>query len=578
MINNNKMLFFFVFLLFFMSLLFMSLGIFLYYKNLVIMLEWELVSLNSVIFMMTILLDWMSMFFMMIVLMISSMVILYSSEYMGDEVNMDRFIILILLFVFSMMLMIISPNLISILLGWDGLGLISYCLVIYYQNVKSYNSGMLTVLMNRVGDVMILMGIVWMVNFGSWNYIYLYDFIENDYLINIISIFVVLAAMTKSAQIPFSSWLPAAMAAPTPISALVHSSTLVTAGVYLLIRFSMFLDNLWILKFLLLISSLTMLMSGMSALLEFDLKKIIALSTLSQLGLMMMILSMGMSNLAYFHLLSHAFFKALLFMCGGMIIHIMGHNQDIRYMGNMMKMSPLIALNLNVSNLALCGFPFMAGFYSKDLILEMFLMVNYNMLIMIILFISTGFTVSYTVRLLYYSMFYDYNMFSYFSIKESNIMVISTVILMICSIIGGSMLSWLILFTPKLIYLTFHMKMLVLYVISLGVILMYLNLILLMKFRYYLLKMNKVSVFLNYMWFFSSLSLFGLNYWFLMTGFKSLKILDFGWGEYYLSQGIFKNLIKLSMINQLVQYNFLKIYLMIFFIYLLLIIFSFFII
>lgn len=178
-----------------------------------------------------------------------------------------------------------------------------------------------------------------------------------------------MAAITKRAQIPFSAWLPAAMAAPTPVSALVHSSTLVTAGIYLLIRFRSALSET-ILPILLLFSSLTMFMSGLGANFEYDLKKIIALSTLSQLGVILRILSLGFKDLAFFHLLTHALFKALLFICAGAIIHNVKEYQDIRLMGGLVVFIPLTCMCINLANLALCGTPFLAGFYSKDLILE----------------------------------------------------------------------------------------------------------------------------------------------------------------------------------------------------------------
>jgi len=198
---------------------------------------------------------------------------LYRKDYIRGDKFINRFIFLVLIFVISIILLIISPNLIRILLGWDGLGLISYCLVIYFQNVKSYNAGILTALSNRIGDVALLIAIAWILNYGGWNYIFYIDYIKNDYLIKIIGGFVVLAAMTKRAQVPFSSWLPAAIAAPTPVSALVHSSTLVTAGVYLLIRFNcLLLDNI-LGQFLLIVAGLTIFISGLGANFEFDLKK-----------------------------------------------------------------------------------------------------------------------------------------------------------------------------------------------------------------------------------------------------------------------------------------------------------------
>jgi len=183
-------------------------------------------------------------------------------------------------------------------------------------------------------------------------------------------IMVILASITKSAQIPFSAWLPAAMAAPTPVSALVHSSTLVTAGVYLIIRFNYLVGlNLFIFY----LGRLTIFMSGLGANFEIDLKKIIALSTLRQLGVIMIVLSLGYSELAFFHLLTHALFKSLLFLCAGVFIHGARDCQDIRFLGGVMSGMPISSLFFVCCSLSLCGFPFLSGFYSKDLILELFI-------------------------------------------------------------------------------------------------------------------------------------------------------------------------------------------------------------
>jgi len=214
-----------------------------------------------------------------------------------------------------------------------------------------------------------------------------------------ILVLVILAAITKSAQIPFSAWLPAAIAAPTPVSSLVHSSTLVTAGVYLLVRFH---EVLSINKFLMLISVLTIFMSGVGANLEIDLKKIIALSTLSQLGVIMRIISLGFYELAYFHLITHALFKSLLFLCAGVYIHAIGDIQDIRSISGVGKITPVTRVFFLGCSLSLCGFPFLAGFYSKDLILEMYFIRDINFLVYPMLVIRTIITVSYSLRLVYY--------------------------------------------------------------------------------------------------------------------------------------------------------------------------------
>nr|ARH11390.1 NADH dehydrogenase subunit 5 [Junonia genoveva hilaris] len=560
--NKYSLCFISFFFLFFFMLINFFMMIYFIMNNMVMLLEWEVISFNSMNVVMSILLDWMSLLFMMFVSLISSSVIFYSKSYMSSELNLNRFIILVLLFVFSMILLIISPNMISIFLGWDGLGLVSYCLIIYYQNIKSYNAGMLTALSNRIGDVMILMLISWMINYGSWNYIFYLNFMSNDYSMKVIGVLVIMAAMTKSAQIPFSSWLPAAMAAPTPVSALVHSSTLVTAGVYLLIRFNNLLVDMFFFKVLLLLSGLTMFMAGICANYEFDLKKIIALSTLSQLGLMMSILSMGYGDLAFFHLLTHAMFKALLFMCAGVIIHMMSDNQDIRMMGGISMYIPLTSLCMNISNLALCGIPFLAGFYSKDMILEVVSMSNLNLFVYYLYYISTGLTMFYTIRLLMYLMVNDFNLLSIYNLYDEDfVMLKGMFLLLFMSLISGSFLSWMIFSYPYMIYLSFNMKMMVIYVSLIGMLLGYIiSNMSIYSVNKFIMTYN-LSIFLTMMWFLPGLSTYMMNYSFLSLGQKLLKNIDMGWGEIYKSQGIYNIIKNYSMIFYVYQLNNFKIFL-----------------
>lgn len=214
-------------------------------------------------------------------------------------------------------------------------------------------------------------------------------------------IIVILASITKRAQIPFSAWLPAAIAAPTPVRALVHSSTLVTAGVYLLIRFNPLLIQYEIHKILFLVGALTTLMASVRANFETDLKKIVALSTLSQLGIIVFTLSLGFARLAFFHLLTHAIFKALLFICRGKVIHESGETQDSRAIGGLAVRLPYTSMCMNLSNLALCGFPFMAGFYSKDLLVERSSMIDLGVLSLIFAGLRVGLSASYSIRLTY---------------------------------------------------------------------------------------------------------------------------------------------------------------------------------
>nr|UGN61622.1 NADH dehydrogenase subunit 5 [Cryptocercus matilei] len=553
----------FVFL-FMLGIFLVLLGFYFLVNDLIIFIEWSIVSLNSSSIVMTFLFDWMSLIFMGFVFFISSLVILYSDDYMHGDLNMNRFIVLVLMFVVSMMFLIISPNMISILLGWDGLGLVSYCLVIYYQNIKSYNAGMITFLSNRIGDVALLMVIAWMLNFGSWNYIYYLSFLKSSFEMNLISIFVVLAALTKSAQIPFSSWLPAAMAAPTPVSALVHSSTLVTAGVYLLIRFEVvFMD--WLNILLLLISGLTMFMSGLGANFEYDLKSIIALSTLSQLGLMISVLSLGLVGLSFFHLLTHALFKALLFMCAGVVIHFMNDSQDIRCMGNLSFQMPLTSSCLMISNFALCGMPFLAGFYSKDLILESISLSYLNMFGFFLFFISTGLTVCYSFRLFYYVLCSDFNMNSFCFLFEYNLnMLRGMMMLLIMSILGGSFLSWIIFPTPVMVCLPFYLKCLVLLVSFIGGWMGFEMSSLNFSGNLISLSFNSLIIFFGSMWFMPYISTYGMSFFPLYIGYYSLKVFDFGWSEYFGGQNLNFLFMSLSGLNYWFQYNSLKLFLLFF--------------
>nr|YP_010946434.1 NADH dehydrogenase subunit 5 [Balta dissecta]WGO57152.1 NADH dehydrogenase subunit 5 [Balta dissecta] len=536
---------------------------FIFYGH-VFFIEWEVVSINSCSILMTVLLDWMSLIFMGFVLLISSLVILYSGYYMYGDENMNRFIFLVLLFVMSMMFLIISPNMISILLGWDGLGLVSYCLVIYYQNIKSYNAGMLTALSNRIGDVFLLLVISWMLNFGSWNYIFYLDYFKYNFDMFVIVFMVVMAALTSSAQIPFSSWLPAAMAAPTPVSALVHSSTLVTAGVYLLIRFS-FSFNTYLCTFLLFVSSMTMFMSGLGANFEYDLKSIIALSTLSQLGLMMSILSLGYADLAFFHLLMHALFKALLFMCAGVFIHCMKDYQDIRSMGGFSFQMPLTSSCLMVSNFSLCGIPFLAGFYSKDLILEVMSMSYINLFMYMLFYLSTGLTVCYSFRLFYYVMCGEFNSSSFCSMSEdNNYIVVSMVMLLMMVIFGGSLFGWILFPNPVLIMLPLYMKLLVLFISFIGGLVGY-------ELFKLSIGMNSISLmysflvnFFGSMWFMPYIFTYGVVSYPLNLGYNSYKVFDCGWSEYFGGQDLFYLFFYLSKFNQFGQFNSLKIFMLLF--------------
>jgi len=453
-------------------------------------MEWIFLRVGSVNIEFIILFDWVRILFIGMIFLISSIIILYRIEYIRGDKNIKRFIYLVLLFIFSIILIIISPNIVRILFGWDGLGLVSYCLVIYYQNFISYNSGIVTVLCNRVGDVGILIIIRLILMGGRWNVWFL---TRRKILIFIMLV----ASIRKRAQIPFSTWLPIAIAAPTPVSALVHSSTLVTAGVYLIIRFNKFLLIREMGVYLFYLSVLTIFIAGVMANLENDLKKIIALSTLRQLGLIMIILRIGFSIVAFYHLLTHAIFKSMLFICAGVIIHSIINNQDIRLLGNLNEVIPFTIIRFYISNLALCGIPFISGFYSKDLIIELIYNFKINLFILVIIVVSLILTVSYSFRLFYYLFFRNLKFYRFFYFKERKVMNLSIIRLILIRILIGSLLNWIFFYNLYLIPLNFKVKIITFLICFRGIIL-----------GYYL----RVK---NYSWKFSNLIYFFRSIWFL---------------------------------------------------------------
>nr|YP_009946941.1 NADH dehydrogenase subunit 5 [Macrostemum floridum]QOH91259.1 NADH dehydrogenase subunit 5 [Macrostemum floridum] len=550
-----------------MFLVMMMMIFFFFFKmGLSVYLEMDVVSLNSLKMVLMLYIDWMSLIFSGFVMLISFSVVFYCKSYTSSELYLNRFIILVFLFVISMFLLIFSLNLISIMVGWDGLGVTSFLLVIYYQNFKSLNSGVLTILSNRIGDVMILLGIGWSMNFGSWGFMFYYDLISSESEMKIILFFLILGAMTKSAQIPFSAWLPAAMAAPTPVSALVHSSTLVTAGVYLMIRFYeiMKVSEIFILmKILFLLGCLTTIMASFSALVEYDLKKIIALSTLSQLGFMMSILMMGSKMLAFYHLLIHAIFKALLFMCAGLIIHSLNDCQDIRFMGNLGKFMPLVSLSLNISNLALIGFPFMAGFYSKDLVMELVMMMNMNFMLFFFFFFSISLTLMYTIRLSYYLLFMSSKFSSFYLYYDSDyLMVKSMFMLTIFSIFMGSLMMWMLFEYPMMIYLFGGFKYMILIMMMIGGVLGMLSVVIWGKMsKKILFKMFK---FMGLMFYLPSLSVNGLNFMGLNISLGMIKSMEMGWIDKLISGVVFNYLINWSLNNYLLIFTYFKVIMIMF--------------
>lgn len=413
------------------------------FNNYTFIIEWVLIEFSNTKIILPIILDPTRTIFISTVLTIASRVMQFTKTYIAADKNKDRFVILVLLFVISIIFLILFPHTIILLLGWDGLGITSFVLVIYYNNPKRLGAGIITALTNRIGDVILLISIALLFNQGQWTIINVWT----QEVIRWVPILILVAAITKRAQIPFSSWLPAAIAAPTPVRALVHSSTLVTAGVFLLIRFYPIINFEIIKTTLTIIATITILIARARAIAECDIKKIIALSTLRQVALIIYTLGIGMPEIAFFHLITHALFKALLFICAGNLIDIHHHSQDLRAIGNISYQLPVISSSITIANIALCGFPFLAGFYSKDLIIETrsIIITNTNIIIILIFIVRTVLTTAYTTRFIIFTLFIPtYRPSAQYS-SEDYTQITRVLILTLIAIIGGAVTNWLII-------------------------------------------------------------------------------------------------------------------------------------
>lgn len=331
-----------------------------------------------------------------IVIIISSIVIIYSYWYMVEENNINRFIILLLIFQSSMLLLVFSYNYFFIFIGWEYVGLISFLLINYwYINPSNNKSAFKAIIFNKIGDLFFIIGLSYYIyffpNLDLFNKIYIY----NDSFLY----FIFLAAIAKSAQIFYHVWLGDAMAGPTPVSALLHAATMVTAGIYLLIRNDFYNSN----PLFIYISLFTILLGGISAINQYDIKKIIAYSTVSQIGYMLYSIGINNKDLAFYHLITHGSFKALLFLSAGIIIHNYYNEQDIRKLGSFFFYSPLSYFFFLIGTLSIISFPYLSGYYSKDnIILNSF---YNNIFISSLLYLGVLFTFIYSLNLFYHLFF-----------------------------------------------------------------------------------------------------------------------------------------------------------------------------
>ena len=296
---------------------------------------------------------------------ISFMVHLYSTMYMKDDPRLSLFMVYLTLFTFFMLFYVVSLNYVQMFIGWEGIGIVSYLLVNFWHTRPAANkSALKALIVNRFGDYFFLFGLLLLL--AQNHSCTVIEPIQISYLA---SLFFALAAGAKSAQLGLHTWLADAMEGPTPVSALIHAATMVTAGVFLLIRVGPNLEEVQ--PYLLLIGSLTTVYAGLSALFQSDLKRVIAYSTCAQLGYMVSALGVGSPNLSFYHLINHAYFKALLFLSAGLIIHSLNNDQDMRRMGGLHQVMPVVYICFLIGSLSLGGLPFLSGYYSKDGILEL---------------------------------------------------------------------------------------------------------------------------------------------------------------------------------------------------------------